>query len=188
MLKGFSVQQVLGAAGPANSVLFLDGTSVPKGVSGLTFNGTSLALTTASGNLLIGATSNLTGGSRRAFTLNSAAGQLSIIEFGVNNTLAGYIFANDSQLTLSANGALLSPITFETGAAERMRITANGNVVAGGSAALATNAENGFLYVPTCAGTPTGVPTAITGMAPIVVDTTNNKLYFYSGGWRDAGP
>jgi hypothetical protein len=26
-------------------------------------------------------------------------------------------------------------------------------------------------------------------MAPIVVNTTNNKLYFYSGGaWRDAGP
>lgn len=72
---------------------------------------------------------------------------------------------------------------------ERARVTSAGNVVAGGSVALATNATNGFLYVPTCAGTPTGAPTAITGMAPIVVDTTNNKLYFYSGGaWRDAGP
>jgi len=72
---------------------------------------------------------------------------------------------------------------------ERMRITSAGNIVAGGSAALATSATNGFLYVPTCAGTPVGTPTAITGMAPVVVDTTNNKLYFYSGGvWRDAGP
>lgn len=58
-----------------------------------------------------------------------------------------------------------------------------------GTAALATNATDGFLYVPTCAGTPTGTPTTQTGTAPIVVDTTNNKLYFYSGGqWRDAGP
>jgi hypothetical protein len=58
-----------------------------------------------------------------------------------------------------------------------------------GTAALATNATSGFLYVPTCAGTPTGVPATFTGTAPIVVDTTNNKLYFYSGGtWRDAGP
>jgi hypothetical protein len=74
-------------------------------------------------------------------------------------------------------------------ATERARITSTGNVVAGGSVALATTATDGFLYVPTCAGTPTGVPTAITGMAPIVVNTTNNKLYFYSGGaWRDAGP
>jgi len=71
---------------------------------------------------------------------------------------------------------------------ERMRIDSNGNVRVG-TAALATTATNGFLYVPTCAGTPTGVPTAITGLAPIVVDTTNNKLYFYSSGsWRDAGP
>jgi len=58
-----------------------------------------------------------------------------------------------------------------------------------GSAAIATNATNGFLYVPSCAGTPTGTPTTYTGRVPIVVDTTNNKLYFYSGGtWRDAGP
>ena len=71
----------------------------------------------------------------------------------------------------------------------RASIDSSGNIVAGASAALATTATNGFLYVPTCAGTPTGVPTAITGMAPIVVNTTNNKLYFYSGGaWRDAGP
>ena len=80
-------------------------------------------------------------------------------------------------------------LAFLSGATERMRITATGNIVAGASAALATNATDGFLYVPTCAGTPTGTPTAITGMAPIVVDTTNNKMYFYSGGqWRDAGP
>jgi hypothetical protein len=58
-----------------------------------------------------------------------------------------------------------------------------------GNQALATTATDGFLYVPTCAGTPTGTPTTQTGTAPIVVDTTNNKLYFYSGGaWRDAGP
>jgi hypothetical protein len=64
---------------------------------------------------------------------------------------------------------------------------AGGMVV--GTAAIATNASNGFIYVPTCAGTPTGTPTTHTGTAPIVVDTTNHKLYFYSGGsWRDAGP
>lgn len=74
-------------------------------------------------------------------------------------------------------------------ATERMRLDSLGNVIAGGSIALATTATDGFLYVPTCAGTPIGTPTTVTGMAPIVVDTTNNKLYFYSSGvWRDAGP
>jgi hypothetical protein len=71
---------------------------------------------------------------------------------------------------------------------ERMRIDKAGNVVVG-NAAISTSATDGFLYVPTCAGTPTGTPTTYTGMAPIVINTTNNKLYFYSGGaWRDAGP
>jgi hypothetical protein len=81
------------------------------------------------------------------------------------------------------------PQLFYTNNTERARITAAGSFVAGASVALATTATDGFLYVPTCAGAPTGTPTAITGMAPIIVDTTNNKLYFRSGGvWRDAGP
>ena len=71
---------------------------------------------------------------------------------------------------------------------ERMRITSAGNVLVN-TAAVATTATDGFLYVPTCAGTPTGTPTTYTGRSPIVIDSTNNKLYFYSGGaWRDAGP
>jgi hypothetical protein len=77
---------------------------------------------------------------------------------------------------------------YTNNANERMRIDSNGNIICN-TAAIATNATNGFLYVPGCAGTPTGTPTSITGRSPIVVDTTNNKLYFYSGGqWRDAGP
>jgi hypothetical protein len=71
-----------------------------------------------------------------------------------------------------------------------MRVTKLGNtLVAKGIAALATSATDGFLYVPSCAGTPTGVPTTYTGLVPVIVDTTNHRWYFYSGGsWRNAGP
>jgi hypothetical protein len=95
---------------------------------------------------------------------------------------------NTNGMGICSFGDLTNTLGFVTNNTERMRIDVSGNVVVG-AAALATTATNGFLYVPTCAGTPTGTPTTHTGMAPIVVNTTNNKLYFYSGGaWRDAGP
>jgi hypothetical protein len=58
-----------------------------------------------------------------------------------------------------------------------------------GAPDLAADATTGFLWVPSCDGTPTGTPEALTGFCPLVVDRTNSKLYFYSdGAWRDAGP
>lgn len=75
------------------------------------------------------------------------------------------------------------PLRLDTNSTERVRIDANGNVVVS-LAALATTATNGFLYIPTCAGAPTGVPTAYTGRAAIVYDTTNNRLCVYNGGWK----
>ena len=59
----------------------------------------------------------------------------------------------------------------------------NHNVVVG-SDALATTATDGFFYIPTCAGTPTGVPTTKTGRIPMVYDSTNNKFYMYNSGWK----
>jgi len=53
-----------------------------------------------------------------------------------------------------------------------------------GSAALATTATDGFLYIPTCAGTPTGVPTGYTGRVPMVYDSTTDRFYIYRGGWK----
>jgi hypothetical protein len=76
----------------------------------------------------------------------------------------------------------------KTNNTSRMVFNSGGGVILAGGA-LATSATSGFLYVRSCAGTPTGTPTTEGSAVPIVVDTTNHKLYFYSGGsWRDAGP
>jgi hypothetical protein len=145
-------------------------------------NNTERARLDSSGNLGIGTSSPTS-----KLVVSNAGAQG--FEFDpANGILQVYNRSTSAYGELRPYGSL---IRFFTGASpvETMRITADGNIVAGASAALATTATNGFLYVPTCAGTPTGTPTAITGMAPIVVNTTNNKLYFYSGGaWRDAGP
>jgi hypothetical protein len=55
-------------------------------------------------------------------------------------------------------------------------------LVTGGTTARATTATDGFLYIPTCAGTPTGTPTGQAGNVPLIYDDTNQVLYIYSGG------
>ena len=139
----------------------------------------------ASGNVGIGTASPVnTAGYTTLQLNNSVSGGMLRVSNGTQ-TYWNYVNSGGGYLGMPT----ADPLIFQTNNTDRMRIDASGNIVAGASAALATNATNGFLYVPTCAGTPTGTPTAITGMAPIVVNTTNNKLYFYSGGaWRDAGP
>jgi hypothetical protein len=58
------------------------------------------------------------------------------------------------------------------------------NVVPG-TAALSTSATNGFTYVQSCAGTPTGTPAgSYAGRIPLVYNTSANTLYFYNAGWQ----
>jgi hypothetical protein len=127
----------------------------------------------------------------------AAGDRLGVLAFVNNANSASYKYTawviNEAEgSTANQLGSRLALATLGDGSAagpiERLRADSKGNVIVN-TAAIATTATDGFLYVPTCAGTPTGTPTTYTGRAPIVVDTTNNKLYFYSSGqWRDAGP
>ena len=86
---------------------------------------------------------------------------------------------NTHSLQLNTSGYFMYN---NTAAAVRYGVTNAGNFYVGAPSSLATTATDGYLYLPSCAGVPTGVPTAITGKVPIVVDSTNNKAYIYSGG------
>lgn len=100
------------------------------------------------------------------------------VRFG-NASGNGFLFADG---TATLVGSLSNhPLHFYTNNTKRAEIDTSGNFSAG-VGALATNATNGFLYIPTCPGVPTGTPTTKTGLAPLVVDSTNNKLYVYVGG------
>jgi len=177
--------------------------TAPSGTAGNAISFTQAMTLDASGNLGIGTSSpsvrlDVSGGSIRTTSWVDITPSTVTNNALYRSTNTGGVFY--SGLDNSAGGVSGSayagviwhtgayPIVFSTNNAERARIPAAGGMVVG-TAALATNATDGFLYVPTCAGTPTGTPTTQTGTAPIVIDTTNNKLYFYSGGqWRDAGP
>lgn len=59
------------------------------------------------------------------------------------------------------------------------------NIDQGPASVLALTATDGFRFLPTCAGTPTGVPTGLAGMVPLVFDTTGVKIWIYTGGaWK----
>ena len=83
-------------------------------------------------------------------------------------------------LTLFSDGNFGWTITAVTG---KPKHNSTAGVVCA-NAALATTATTGFLYVPTCAGTPTGVPVTETGTVAMIYDTTANKIWFYNGSWR----
>lgn len=101
-------------------------------------------------------------------------------------------FKAAQNITSSNQGMLISfettPLN-DTARKARGQFTANGSFYVGdGAAALATTATDGFIYIPTSAGTPTGVPTTILGVAATEFDTTNGKLKVYNDGWETINP
>jgi len=66
--------------------------------------------------------------------------------------------------------------------------TGSDGSIAFNDAALATGATVGFVMLPSCAGTPTGVPADIpTGQCPAVIDSSANRIWIYVGGaWKYA--
>ncbi len=81
------------------------------------------------------------------------------------------------------NGGVQDALSIEIGTTPLLVADSNLNTRVG-KASLSTTASNGFLYIPSCAGVPTGVPTAITGFCPLVVNELTGVLYVYaSGNW-----
>lgn len=70
-------------------------------------------------------------------------------------------------------------------AVNRWGINSAGSVLSGRQASLATTATDGFTYFRTMSGTPTGVPSTVTGMLPLAFDSANGIPYFYNNSvWR----
>ncbi len=164
--------------------------SAGNGIGSTTGTGGSISITAGAATTTLagvaGGTVTLTGGTGSTSTTGGPGGAVTVS----GGPGAGTASAGGTLTLKGGNGAgtgVGGAIIFQTAAtttpATAMTISKDGNVSAG-LPSLATTATNGFPYFPTCAGTPTGVPTAITGFAPVVIDSTNNKMYFYAA----AGP
>lgn len=102
------------------------------------------------------------------------------------NSGFGYLQADENGnvgIGTGKNGTATTPVLYlNAGGVTAVSCYVTGSVVVGNYAPIATNATGGFLYIPTCPGIPTGTPTAYNGTSPLVINSTNNKMYFYSGG------
>jgi len=69
-----------------------------------------------------------------------------------------------------------------------LELTSNLSTVIG-DGTTTTSRTTKFLYVPTFAGVPSGVPASETaGTVPLGYDTVGNQLYFYNGAWVKLNP
>lgn len=116
---------------------------------------------------------------------------LTIAAGGYDGTAYGYIQARIAMVAETDwdTNDHSTYIKFETtsGASttlqEAARITGKKNNILswnGTTGVIATGATDGMPTMPTCAGAKTGTPTAYTGCAQFVYDSTNNKMYIWN--------
>lgn len=145
----------------------------------ITPNGNALIVSSSTANSQIQAISSIAGPvistvTMQATTSNGLSGEC---QFLIGD-------ASPYRWAFVASAAGKVPVTFSAAAPTgSLTVNAGGSVIVS-PAALATNATDGFLYIPSCAGAPSGVPTAAAGRIPLVYDSTNNFLYVYNGGWK----
>lgn len=131
-----------------------------------------------------------TSDSRNAFTLSLqglTGGSETGIRFGAEaSPIFLHRFAAGVLQIVRPNFGNISVVFDLSSSTAPARIYSNNNLRLGNLAS--TSSTLGHIMIPGVSGVPTGIPSGSTASAvPILVDTTNQNLYFYSGSWRPVG-
>lgn len=120
------------------------------------------------------------------FTSDSSGNGHAILTLGGNDF--GFASSGGRQFEIghTASAANFLQVTGAASGANASIKASAENLLFGSGSALATTATAGYCMFPSCAGTPTGVPTGqAAGKIPMIFDTTGVKLWFYTGGsWK----
>lgn len=101
--------------------------------------------------------------------------------------LAGQWFTDSQMGDVCYRNATATSLRFGIGPSGSSFVISGSNInskidLVQGTAAIATTATAGFLWLPSCAGAPTGAPTSpYTNASAIVIDTTNSKIWVRVG-------
>ncbi|MGH8882489.1 MAG: hypothetical protein ACRD0P_34940, partial [Stackebrandtia sp.] len=107
-------------------------------------------------------------------------------DIAFNGAGRGFRWLDDAATPALTNLVQLNPADWQVklGGTQQMMLTKLGALVHG-STQLGAATTDGFFYVRSISGAPTGVPTARTGTVPMTVDPTAGKLWAYVGGtWK----
>jgi hypothetical protein len=146
--------------------------------TGLSFYGGTVYMGNASSNLL---SFNSAGTAAPAFTTRSVGTKI-VLYPAISGSAVDY------GLGIEANTLWFSTTTatsnFKWYGGTTLLMSLMGENVVLGSSALGTTATDGFLYIRTVSGAPTGTPTSFSGRVALVYDTANNHFYIYNGAWK----
>lgn len=112
-----------------------------------------------------------------------ASNNSTVAAFGNSGGTSTFVVLRNSVATANQIrfGAESSDLTFYTNTTEKLRVSSTGNIY---GTSGTTSMTDGFFYIPSAAGAPSGVPTAVSGRVPMYYDTTNNNFYVYNGAWK----
>jgi hypothetical protein len=191
----------LSVTGSINSGTLTSGGVIYVGASGLlqdstnlTYNGTSLGIGVSGANSIAvniataAATPNLYAWKITGSTTRSNGGYIANTTGKLYLGVEGQYGGGSSDYFASGDGAYDAVIAYANGlslgqynGAVSMRITSTGNIY---GTSGTTGMTNGFFYIPSSSGAPSGTPTAISGNVPMYYDSTNNNFYVYNGAWK----
>lgn len=155
------------------------------------FSGTLTAgtgLTVSSGGITVTGNSTITGTLGGVTTLTCTT----VTATNLGGTLSTAAQANVTSLgtltVLTVSGVSIDRLT--GGGAKIAEATSGGNFWIGPQSAILTTATQGYLIIPNCNGTPTGIPSGLSGTngTALVWDYNAKKLWAHNGGTWYQGP